>query len=474
MLLGSAANPTSMLLARSSLLRTFLAFLLLTRPVLATTGSEWERVLCEFGNLETLGGGFGEGADNPNEWLTAYEGANAMAVEFSEPHMAMDDIWGNVYVADKNAHAIRKIRPDGTVATVAGRHRFMAPNAGGFDGDGIATQQLLSYPNGLHVFPDGSFYFLETGEATTLARIRKVTRSGQMTTILTDTGLTMQRGLWVSPDETFLYFCSTTKLKRFNIGMPLSATNPRNLVDLTGAGSPDLGNIDVDASGNVLLTSRGLHVVYLVPPNANNLTTPQVVAGNGTTGGTTFGNNLADDNQIATAVALNGVRGAAFHPLGGYFLGCHRGGDVWYVDTQTPPRIHLVIQGNNSGTLRTGDGQPVTVNRGTSKLAEVRSVRFGWNGDLILCTNDSGFIRRVRSLTVPLAVQPTTTAPGKLDWTAPTNRRYFLERSETLIPNSWATRAWIAPLTPGPQSVQDTVLSSRGFYRLHGYRWWPN
>jgi hypothetical protein len=399
-----------------------------------------------------------------------------MLVEFSEPHMAMDDIWGNVYVADKNAHAIRKIRPDGTVVTVAGRHRFLSPNAGGFDGDGIATERLLSYPNGLHVFPDGSFYFLETGDATTLARIRKVTRSGQMTTVLTDTGFTMQRGLWVSPDESFLYFCSDTKLKRFNIGMPLSGTNPRNLVDLSAAGTPDLGNIDLDANGNILLTSRGLHLVYLVPPTANNLTAPQIVAGNGTTGGTTFGNNLADDNMVATTVALNGIRGAAYHPLGGYFLACHRGGDVWYVDTQSPPRIHLVIQGNNSGTLRSGDGSPVSVNRGVSKLSEPRSVRFGWNGDLILCTNDSGYIRRVRTLTVTPPPQPSSSTPGKIDWTALGGRKYFLERSESMNSGSWSTQVWIAPLAAGPQTSMDPTLPlpSRAFYRLHSYRWWPN
>ena len=437
--------------------------------------TEWDKLLSTLGNFTTRGGGPFAGGGNPNEWSVAMEGGPALTAELSEPHMAMDDIYGNIYIADKNAHAIRKIKPDGTIVTVAGRHVLFSPNHGSFDGDGIATQKALSYPNGLFVFPDGTFYFLEIGDISTLGRIRKVDRSGMMTTLLTDNGGNFQRGLWVSPDETCLYFCTTNRLKRWNAATPGTVIT---LVDLSGTLNADLSNIDVAQNGNIYVTDRGLHRVYSVPANSLNLTAPATIAGTGAFDASATNNGdlllLGRDNVSATTIPFTEPRGIAFHPLGGYFLACHKGGDIYYIDSANI--THVVIQGGSTGGTQTGEGLPVTTGRNTLKIAEPRSVRVGWHGDLIICTNDNGFVRVVPSICPVPKVLPQMNPQRQLSWNALDGMAYFAEKSTTLADQSWTTILRRYPVANGPQTYTDPTplsLQPRSFYRVFEHRKWP-
>ena len=71
-----------------------------------------------YGVLTTIAG-LG-GPQDVNNWRPEYEGGPATAAVLSGPHMAMADRAGFIYIADKDAHAIRKILHDGTIVTVAG------------------------------------------------------------------------------------------------------------------------------------------------------------------------------------------------------------------------------------------------------------------------------------------------------------------------------------------------------------------
>jgi len=437
--------------------------------------TEWDRLLSTLGNFTTRGGGPYTADLNPNEWNVAMEGGSALTAELSEPHMAMDDIYGNIYVADKNAHAIRMIKPDGTIVTVAGRHAFFSPNHGSFDGYGVATEKALSYPNGLFVFPDGTFYILETGDAGTLGRIRRVDRSGMMTTLLTDNGNNFQRGLWVSPDETFLYFCTTNRLKRWNAATPGSVTV---LLDLSGVPNSDLSNIDVAQNGNIYVTDRGLHRVYSIPSSSVNLTTPVTVAGTGASDSNAINNGdlllQGRDNVSATTIPFTEPRGIAFHPLGGYFLACHKGGDIYYIDTANI--AHVAIQGGASGSTLAGEGMPITALRSTLKIAEPRSVRVGWHGDIIICTNDNGFVRVVPGICPIPKVLPQMNPQRQLSWNALAGQAYFAEKSTTLADRSWTTLLHRYPTASGPQTYTDPTplsLQPRAFYRVFEHRKWP-
>lgn len=241
-----------------------------------------------------------EAAANGNEWQTEYEGMKAFdpnqpsnPPHLSEPHMAMDDDYGNIYIADKNGHGIRRLSPDGYITTVAGRVvGTQEPLVN--DGDGVAVERLVPFPNGLYVLPDGVIYLLEQGTAGIPPRIRKVGKDGQLTTIITqENGVsgTFMRGLWVSRDESLIYFCAlengagvVKKWTREN-GLSTFATMP--------AGS-EPGNLDVDAEGYVYQADRGLHRVYRIHPETGLY---EAVAGNGSTSG-------GGDGQLATATLL--------------------------------------------------------------------------------------------------------------------------------------------------------------------------
>jgi len=71
-----------------------------------------------YGLLEALAG-----AGAPQEqinWRSEFEGAPAPSVLLSSPHITIADRVGNYFIADKDAHGVRKVRPDGTIVTVAG------------------------------------------------------------------------------------------------------------------------------------------------------------------------------------------------------------------------------------------------------------------------------------------------------------------------------------------------------------------
>lgn len=81
---------------------------------------------------------------------------------------------GSLFIADTGSHRIRRVGPDGIIATVAGTGISM------FGGDGgPATDANLGGPQGVTVGPDGSFLVAEVGNH----RIRRVGSDGIITTV---------------------------------------------------------------------------------------------------------------------------------------------------------------------------------------------------------------------------------------------------------------------------------------------------
>ncbi len=91
---------------------------------------------------------------------------------FNYPGHIAIDASGNIYVADSENHAIRKITPAGVVTTIAGGTEGSA--------DGTGTAASFNGPMGIAIGPDGHLYIGEWGNHT----IRKITLpDGVVTTI---------------------------------------------------------------------------------------------------------------------------------------------------------------------------------------------------------------------------------------------------------------------------------------------------
>ncbi|OHB77049.1 MAG: hypothetical protein A2W31_02065 [Planctomycetes bacterium RBG_16_64_10] len=342
-----------------------IVFLLLVCSSSTCLGSAFEDFVGGYGNLSTVAGRGQIQGGGVNGWQADMEGGLAIDAELSRPHMTMADLAGNLYIADKDAHAIRMVTPAGTIHTIAGT------NVAGFNGDGLGTLAQLNAPNGLYTFPDGTTFILDMGNN----RIRKLAPDGQLTTVLHDAeGITIGRGLWVSPDESLIYYSAGDDLRKWT---------PSEGITTYASGFAELGNLDVDpADGNVVVTDRSGHSVYKVFPDGSK----SRIAGNGTTAGGGAG-------QSALATGLNEVRGIFFTPDGGYLLATHDGGQVWYVDPDD--LIHLLIDGDNDDA-HAGDGLPLTAPG--KKISEPRAVTLAPNGDLLVTESDFGFVRLVPRL----------------------------------------------------------------------------
>ncbi len=83
--------------------------------------------------------------------------AVATSASLNLPIGAAVDAVGNFYIADTSNHRIRRVSPDGIVATVAGN------GIGGFSGDGsAATRASLKSPSGVAVDSAGNLYIADS------------------------------------------------------------------------------------------------------------------------------------------------------------------------------------------------------------------------------------------------------------------------------------------------------------------------
>ena len=104
---------------------------------------------------------------------------NGLAVE-AHLHFPSDidvDTEGNLYISDRSNNRIRKVNPDGIITTIAGLGKP------GYGGDfGPADQALLKYPFGISHDNKGNFYIADRGNN----RVRKIDQRGIITTIAGD------------------------------------------------------------------------------------------------------------------------------------------------------------------------------------------------------------------------------------------------------------------------------------------------
>jgi hypothetical protein len=332
--------------------------------------SNWTEVKSHYGRLLSIAGA-GATDTGVNEWLSGMEGGAATSAELSRPHMAQADAAGNIYIADKEAHAIRKVTPAGVITTFAGTG---APDAAN-DTPGPATQRALANPNGLFVRPDGTVYILDLDHA----RIRKVDTAGTMSTLFTVVGnIAIGRGLWVEGGDgaETVYFSSGNVVKRWT-----AATG----VMPWFTGFTSLGNIAMDSEGRLLVADRGGNRVYRVSvaENGGMITVP--VAGTGAAG-------PGVDGALATATSFDGVRAvwpASPADGGGFFLGTHEGCQLWFVDAAGI--AHIFVDGEKDA--HAGIGEPFDTPG--KKVSEMRSVTLDSTGNVIIVDDDRGFVTRI-------------------------------------------------------------------------------
>ena len=182
------------------------------------------------------------------------------AASFRYPYGVAVDASGNIFVADKNNHLIRKITAAGVVSTFAGS------GAEGSD-DSTGTAASFKYPNGVAVDASGNIFVADLGNH----KIRKIIAAGVVTTFAGSGAAGRADG--TGTDASFRY--------------------------------PN--GVAVDASGNIFVADSNNHLI-------RKITAVGVVS---TSAGSSFQGN---DDGTGTAASFRYPHGVAVDALGDIFV----------------------------------------------------------------------------------------------------------------------------------------------------------
>jgi hypothetical protein len=147
---------------------------------------------------------------------------------------------------------------------------------------------------------------------------------------------------------------------------------------------------------------------------------------------------IAAEGQLAIDSFIEQPRGIAFLADGSYFICGHKDGNIWFVDTSGVLHKYLFGSGRkDSYTLPNGAHPPLI---DLPYFAQPRSVTIAPNGNLLVVSNDSGFLFQVENVTPSLATNLTLAINGPgltLHWTGRADRGYRIESTSDVAAAVW-------------------------------------
>jgi cysteine-rich repeat protein len=315
------------------------------------------------------------------------DGGPATAALLAEPSGVAVDGAGNVYIADRGNHRIRKVDSAGVISTVAGS------GAMGFDGDGgAATVAMLSSPGGIGVDGLGALYIADTGNH----RIRHVAPDGQISTFAgtgdpyssEDGGLATEASLR-SPEAVFVdlagsvYIADTGNHRVRVVGLDgiIWGVAGSGGESMLGDGGPALEallesphGVVVDAQGTLYVADAFMHRIRRVGPDGIIST----VAGTGISG-------FAGDGGPSAEALVDAPMGVAVDAAGRLII----------ADSGNQ-RVRRVSAGGTIATVAgTGGDDGSSAVATTARLITPTDVAVDGAGALYLVDLDDNRVRRV-------------------------------------------------------------------------------
>lgn len=209
----------------------------------ADTNNHAIRKVSPAGVVTTLAGGGGRGSGGE-------DGAGNVA-RFNQPSSVAVDGAGNVYVCDKENYSIRKVTPTGMVTTLAGKagHR-------GTD-DGTGGSAYFYVPRGITIDGGGNIYVADNQNFS----VRKVTAAGVVTTL--PTRFAAPNGVAVDSAGNILVLEFSGSIRRIS---PTGDVTTIQLVDIAGAAVTfsQAEALSVDSAGNIFVAHTRDHTIRKV------------------------------------------------------------------------------------------------------------------------------------------------------------------------------------------------------------------
>ena len=322
------------------------------------------------------------------------DGGPAAAARLAFPREVAVDSAGNLFIADRGNHRIRKVDSLGVITTVAGSGS--AP-FGGFSGDGgPAVEARLAFPRDVAVDSAGNVYIADSWNV----RIRKVDSTGTITTIAgtgesgfsgdggpaIQAALNYPRGVAVdSAGNVYIADTWNDRIRKVDSTGTITTIAGTGEWGFSGDGGPAAAarlaspsDVAVDSAGNLFIADRANDRIRKVD-STGTITT---IAGTGESG-------FSGDGGPAIQAALDDPFGVAVDSAG----------NVYIADTDNV-RIRKV---DSTGTITTiagtgesgfsGDGGPAV----EAELRHPRGVAVDSAGNVYIADTDNVRIRKVDS-----------------------------------------------------------------------------
>lgn len=287
------------------------------------------------------------------------DGGPAAQAPLSAPTGVAVDRTGTLYIADTFNDRIRRVSPDGSISTIAGKG-----SAGPIADGGPATEAFLYWPAGLAVDDSGNLYVAAAGDS----RIRMISPAGIISTVA-GSGLAGRPGFsgdggmaagaqlsWpkdVSLDRSGNIYIADTGNNRIRMVSPtgiITTIAGTGETGYSGDGGSALNarlslpsGLTVDSAGNLYFSDTNNFRVRKISPDGTIMT----VAGNGTRG-------RSGDSGLATKAQLDYPVGLKFDNAGNLYIA-----DGGSVRTVSPSGVITTVAGNGLPGY-SGDGGVAT------------------------------------------------------------------------------------------------------------------
>jgi hypothetical protein len=362
--------------------------------VVAALGASASTALAAPGDISTVAG---------STLGLSGDGAAAAAAQLDWPKAVAPMPDGGFLIADTFNHRIRRVLPNGTIATAAGTSM-------GFSGDhGPATAAQLIYPGGVAITPDGGFLIVDSSNQV----VRKVSAGGTIDTVAGlpgQTGFSGDGGPAVGaklddplavaalPDGGFLIADTYNHRIRRVFANGTIVTVAGTTLGYDGDGGPAAAarlaypaGVAVTPDGGFLIADTFNQRVRQVRPDGTIVT----VAGAGAAG-------LAGDGGAATSALLNYPCSATPTADGGFLIADTNNDRIRRV---SPAGTITTVAGTTHGL--SGDGGPATA----AQLAAPAGMAVTANGGLLIADTGNFRVRLVSGAATgggPVPIAPVT------------------------------------------------------------------